>query len=56
MKKHKEILRLHHECGCSMRQIAGVLQVSVGTVHNVLTQARRAKLSWPFEFLQFDSP
>ena len=47
MRKHKEILRLHNECGWSIRRIAEVAGASTGTVHNVLAQARRAGLSWP---------
>ena len=47
MRKHKEILRLHYDCGWSMRLIAEVVGASAGTVHNVLTQAGRVELSWP---------
>ncbi|MDE0308499.1 MAG: hypothetical protein OXI60_01525 [Acidiferrobacterales bacterium] len=47
MRKHKEILRMHHDCGWSMRRISEVVQVSVGTVHNILMQSKRAGLQWP---------
>lgn len=47
MRKHKQILRLHHENGWPMRRIAEVLDAGAATVHNVLTQARRAGVSWP---------
>ena len=38
MRKRKEMLRLHYECGWPIRRIAENVGASAGTVHNVLTQ------------------
>ena len=42
-----EILRLHHECGRSQREIALSCQMSVGGVNKILRLARKAGLGWP---------
>jgi transposase len=47
MRKAREILRLKHEAGLSVRQIAGSLRVSHGTVVNYLRRARASGLGWP---------
>jgi transposase len=47
MRKIKEALRLRHECGLSIHRIAGSLAVASSTVHEYLTRARGAGLSWP---------
>ena len=47
MRKHKEILRLHNECGWPIRRIAEVAGASAGTVHNVLAQARLVRVLYP---------
>lgn len=47
MRKIKEILRLHFESRCSMRQISAVVGTSTGAVHKLITRAHEHKLSWP---------
>jgi len=47
MRKAREILRLRHEAGLSVRQIAGSLRVSHGTVVNYLRRAEASGLGWP---------
>jgi transposase len=47
MRKIKELLRLRFECGLSTRPIAASLAISVGSVHEYLSRARVANLSWP---------
>jgi len=43
----KDVLRLHHECGRSQREVARSCGVSVGTVNGLLRKAREAGLGWP---------
>jgi len=47
MHKIKEVLRLRFEQGLSYRAIAASCRVAVGTVHDHLTRAKSAGLSWP---------
>jgi len=47
MRKIREVLRLHHECGLSKRQIAPVVGIGTTTVFDYLARARQAGLSWP---------
>jgi transposase len=47
MRKIEEVLRLHHECGRSNREIARTVQVSPSTVADYLRRARLAGLAWP---------
>jgi transposase len=46
MRKIREVLRLHHECGCQHRQIALACEMSPSTVCDYLGRAERAGLSW----------
>ena len=44
----KDVLRLHHECGRSQREVARSCGVSVGTVNGLLRKARGGPgLGWP---------
>jgi transposase len=47
MRKIKDVLRLRFESGLSTRQIATSLRISLGSVHEYLSRARVASLSWP---------
>ena len=46
MRKIRDVLRLHHECGCQHRQIALACEMSPSTVSDYLSRAERAGLSW----------
>ncbi len=46
MRKVREVLRLHFECGCKYRQIAAACSVSPATVSEYLERAMRAGMSW----------
>lgn len=43
----RELLRLHHECGLSQREISAALGVGTSTVCRLLQRAATAGLSWP---------
>jgi transposase len=47
MRKAREILRLKHEVGLGVRQIARSLRISHGTVVNYLQRAETAEVTWP---------
>lgn len=47
MRKARDILRLRHELGLGVRQIARSLHISHGTVVNYLSRAEAAELGWP---------
>jgi transposase len=47
VRKIKEVLRLHHEKGFSVRQIASSLSIGRSTVQDYLERSERAGLSWP---------
>lgn len=47
MRKVREILRLKHEGGLSVREIARSMGISVGVVQNYLASAVKARLTWP---------
>jgi transposase len=47
MRKIKEILRLHYEQKLGQRQIARGANVSQSTVHEYLSRAKTAGVSWP---------
>ena len=47
MRKIEEVLRLHHGCGRSNREIARAVRASPTTVGEYLRRARLADLSWP---------
>lgn len=49
MEKAKEILRLHYHNGLSQREIAGATGCSVGTVCNVLSNAKASGIGYPSE-------
>jgi transposase len=46
MRKVREVLRLHFECGRSQREIARSCAVGAGTVSDYLKRARDAGLDW----------
>jgi transposase len=46
MRKVREVLRLHFECGRSQREIARSLVLGAGTVSDYLKRARIAELDW----------
>jgi transposase len=46
VRKIKEVLRLHHEKGFSVRQIAGSLSIGRSTVQDYLDRSERAGLNW----------
>jgi transposase len=47
MRKTRDILRLKHEVGLGVRQIARSLRISHGTVVNYLSRAETAGVGWP---------
>lgn len=47
MRMIKEVLRLHHSCGLSNKQISKSLGCSRGAVSEYLHRAKAAGLSWP---------
>ena len=47
MRKIEEVLRLHHECGRTNREIAQAVRASPTTVGDYLRRARLAGLAWP---------
>jgi transposase len=47
MRMIKEVLRLHHSCGLSNKQISASLRCSRGAVAEYLHRAEAAGLSWP---------
>ena len=46
MRKVREVLRLHFECGCKHREIAAACSVSPSTVCDYLSRAEQAGLGW----------
>lgn len=46
MRKVREVLRLHFECGRRQREIARSLSIGAGTVSDYLKRARAAGLDW----------
>lgn len=46
MRKAREILRQKWQCGLTHRQVANSVRVSPGTVGEVVTRAKLAKLDW----------
>ena len=46
VRKIKEVLRLHHEKGFSVRQIASSLSIGRSTVQDYLDRSERAGLNW----------
>jgi transposase len=46
MRKVREVLRLHYECGCKHRQIAAACAISPSTVSEYLDRAERAGMAW----------
>jgi len=47
MRMIKEVLRLHHSCGLSIKQIHKALGCSRGAVSEYIHRAQAAGLSWP---------
>ena len=47
MRKIEEVLRLHHACGRTNREIARAVQASPTTVADYLRRAQLAGLTWP---------
>jgi transposase len=46
MRKVREVLRLHFECGCTHRQIAAACSISPATVSDYVNRAERAGFDW----------
>jgi len=46
MRKIRETLRLHEECGRSQREIASSLSTAVGTICGYLQRAKAAGVTW----------
>ena len=46
MRKIREVLRLHFECGCKHRQVAAACGVSPATVSDYLERAARSAVTW----------
>ncbi len=46
-RKIREVLRLHHECNLSKRQIAPIVGIGTTTVFDYLARAGQVGLSWP---------
>ena len=49
MLKAREILRLKHEVGLSLRDIARICSCGKSTVAEVLERAEKARITWPIE-------
>ena len=47
MRKIREVLRLHFQCGLSRREIATSCRIGLGTVYEYLRRARDAGVTWP---------
>ena len=47
MRKIKEVLRLKHDAGLSYHQIAGSVNISTSTVHDIINRFNKADLNWP---------
>ena len=49
MRKIRDILRLRHEGGLSIRQIKASTKVSVGAIQKLLAKAETLQLGWPLD-------
>ena len=49
MLKAREILRLKHEVGLSLREIGQACNCGKSTVSEILERAKKAKISWPID-------
>ena len=49
MLKTREILRLRHELGLSLREIGQVCSCGKTTVSEILMRAKRAEIVWPID-------
>jgi len=49
MRKIRDILRLRHEGGLSIRQITASTKVSIGAIQKLLTRAKTLGLGWPLD-------
>ena len=49
MLKAREILRMKHEVGLSLREIGKACNCSKTTVAEVLERATEAKITWPID-------
>ncbi len=49
MRTIRDILRLRHESGLSIRQIKASTKVSIGAIQKLLTQAKTLGLGWPLD-------
>ncbi|PYG83899.1 Homeodomain-like domain-containing protein [Ruminiclostridium sufflavum DSM 19573] len=49
MLKAREILRLKHEVGLSLREIGKACNCGKSTVSEILTRAEKAGISWPID-------
>ncbi|MCP4764605.1 MAG: IS21 family transposase [archaeon] len=46
LRKIKEVLRLKYECKLSVRSIAGICKLAVGTTQGYINRAKEAELTW----------
>lgn len=49
MRKTREIIRLHFECGLSGRKVAKSVNLSAGKTSDIIRRAKAAGLTWPLE-------
>ena len=49
MRKIRDILRLRHDGGLSIRQIKASTKVSVGAIQNLLTRSKTLGVGWPLD-------
>ncbi|GBE07884.1 hypothetical protein BMS3Bbin11_00592 [bacterium BMS3Bbin11] len=47
MRKIRDVLRLRHHAGLSIRDIQSSTKVSVGSIQTLLVKAKEMDLSWP---------
>jgi transposase len=47
MRKLREVLRLSHSAGLSIRKISAGTKISVGSIQNILKRAEQLKITWP---------
>lgn len=50
MLKAREILKLKHETGLSLREIGKTINCGKSTVADVLKRAEKAEITWPIEY------
>lgn len=55
MRTIREVLRLRHEAGLSIRQISASTKTSIGAIQKLLTRAEQLELAWPLP-VDMDAP